>query len=176
MKESEFMIESEKANVVGKTYLSAETLELGSQLAKADLTLPTSKRGVAKMLERICKVAGLPAMNPHVMRKIFFTTACNLNINRDIIRVLMFKGLGKDILAYILNRGELRQAWEQITNAIPLEKKNNGTVSLNVDLIAKALARLITRELGKNTPAIDFGISLGKRETPMDTIKRYLET
>jgi integrase len=148
MSEKEFLIESEKENVVGKVYLSNETLELSNQLDKAGQALPTTKRGIAKMLERMCKTAGIPAFNPHLMRKIFFTTASNLNINRDIIKVLTFKSVGKDILTYLLNREELRKAWQEITNAIPLENKSSGNgkvTSLEEDskLFAAALYEVV---------------------------------
>lgn len=128
IKDKEFLIESQKENVVGKVYISSETLELNDQMVKAGLALPTTKRGLAMMLTRICKISGLPTFNPHIMRKVFFTTACNLNINRDLIRVLMCKSLSKDVLGYILNREGLRQAWQQIVGAISLESKANGRV------------------------------------------------
>jgi hypothetical protein len=171
IKENEFLIESEKENVVGKVYISQETQDLYGQLEKASLTLPTTKRGISKMLERICKVCGLPAYNPHILRKVFFTTASNLNINRDILRVLMFKSIAKDVLTYLLNREELGQAWQQIINAIPLEKPT-GKADSNIDDIARALARLIKKEMTYPT----VGLGLLVEEPPMETIRRFLES
>lgn len=134
LKEKEFLIESEKESIVGKCYLSPETSELYNQLEEAGLTLPTTKRGISKMLERACNVAGVIVWNPHILRKYFFTTASNLNINRDILRVLMFKSVSKDVLTYLLNREELRISWQQIVNAIPLENRNGKITNVEKEL------------------------------------------
>ena len=148
MKSEEFMIESEKEGVVGKVYLSTQTLELSNQLVKAGLSLPRTKRGIALLLERACKKSGIPAFNPQVMRKFFFSVGCNLNVNRDILRVLMFKSVGKDVLTYILNREELREAWFQIIIAIPLEPKNNTKSDREtLDLVMRCLRRLIEERM-----------------------------
>jgi hypothetical protein len=144
VQEKEFIIESEKEQVVGKCYISEETLELHSQLETAHLKLPNTKRGIAKLLERACRVSGVSKWNPHLIRKYFFSVGCNLNINRDILRVLMFKSVSKDILTYILNKEELREAWLQIIKTIPLENKANGRVTdieKRLELMTKVLKK-----------------------------------
>jgi integrase len=180
IKDQEFLIESEKENTIGKVYFSDSTLELDNQLEKAGLGLPTTKRGIAKMIERICKVADLPIFNPHIMRKIFFTTASNLNINRDIIRVLMFKSVPKDVLTYLLNRSELREAWQQITNAIPLEKKANGKIGNlqeALDIVMRVQRKRIEKELslqGYQIPSQGLGLIVKK--TDKEVLEEYLKS
>jgi integrase len=177
MTEGTFLIESEKENVPGRVYISEMTLGLATQLQKSGLELPTTKRGIAKMLERICKIAGVPVFNPHIMRKIFFDTGCHLNVNRDILRILMFKTVNKDVLTYILSRDELREAWQQIVNSIPLEKVNGKANQLDVDTIAMALAKIIKRELGQSRGQYSSeSLALMTEESPMETIKRFLES
>jgi len=171
--EKEFLIESEKEGVVGKCYISEETLELYKQMEKANLSLPTTKRGIAKLLERACNVADVPKFNPHLIRKYFFTVGINLNINRDILRVLMFKSVSKDVLTYLLNRTELKDAWKLVVNAIPLEPRANGRVT-DVEemttLLARALIKLIERERGR-----PFGTMLGILAQGELTEREYLE-
>ena len=128
----EFMIESEKENVVGKVYFSDSTIELFNQMVKAGLSLPTTERGIAKILEKACKVADLPSWNPHLLRKFFFSVGVNLNINEITLKVLMFKSVPKDVLTYVLNKENLKTSWQMIVNAIPLEKSSgNGAERLD---------------------------------------------
>jgi integrase len=128
----EFMIESEKENVVGKVYFADSTIELFNQMAKTGLSLPTTERGIAKMLEKACKVADLPPLNPHLLRKFFFSIGVNLNINEITLKVLMFKSVPKDVLTYVLNKENLKTSWQMIVNAIPLEKTSgNGAERLD---------------------------------------------
>lgn len=181
IEEKEFIIESEKEQVVGKCYISEQTLELTSQLNKAKLSLPTTKRGIAKLLERACRVASTPVFNPHILRKYFFTTACNLNINRDILRVLMFKSVSKDILTYLLNRNELREAWEQIVNEIPLEAKSNGRVTNleeTLELVVKAIVKLVKPEVQRQmilkTPSQGLGLLELPKMSPREILQKYL--
>jgi integrase len=149
--EKEFLIESEKETIVGKVYISEQTLELYKQLQKANMSLPTTKRGIAKILEKASQIADVPKFNPHLIRKYFFTIGSNLNINRDILKVLMFKSVGKDILTYLLNRNELREAWSLVVNAIPLEQqRGNGRVNNlmdAMDLVLRVLRKMCIREL-----------------------------
>lgn len=59
IKKKEFLIESEKETVVGKVYVSMETLQLFKQLEEAGVSLPKTKRGVGKLLEKACRIANL---------------------------------------------------------------------------------------------------------------------
>jgi hypothetical protein len=176
--EGEFLIESEKENVVGKCYVSEETLELYKQLEKASLALPTTKGGIAKLLERISNVASVPVWNPHLLRKLFFTTATNLNINSNVVKVLIFKSVPKDILTYLLNRSELKEAWKQVINAIPMEAKTNGRVDSmqeSLDLLMKAFRKMVEKEL--NSGMYERGPYMELKEKPTDrqVLEKYLE-
>lgn len=178
VQEKEFLIESEKESVVGKVYISDMTLELYTQLEKARLELPKSKRGIAKLLERASKIAGTPKFNPHLLRKHFFTVASNLNINRDILRVLMFKSVPKDILTYLLNRNELRESWEQIVSQIPLEGKANGKVASleeTLELVVKAIVKLVKPEVQRQMLLKAPSQGLGLLELPKMSAKEILQ-
>lgn len=129
------------------------------------------------MIERICKVSSLPVFNPHIMRKIFFTTASNLNINRDIVRVLLFKKTPKDILTYLLSRSELREAWQQIIDVMPLEKKVNGKVSKleeDVELITKVVVKAVRELRGNQYITPSRGIGLLVKKTDKEILEEYL--
>lgn len=151
---NEFMIKSDKENVVGKCYFSDSTIELFNQMIKANLILPTTERGLSKMIEKACKIANLPMMNPHLFRKFFFSVGVNLNINEITLKVLMFKSVGKDVLTYILNKNELKESWNLIVNAMPLEPKNgNGRVKNieeSLDLVFKVLRRMVEKEMARD--------------------------
>jgi integrase len=170
IQQKEFLIESEKEEVVGKCYISDLTLELHSQLEKANLKLPNTKRGIAKLLERASNIAGIPKFNPHLVRKYFFTVGCNLNINRDVLKVLMFKSVSKDILTYLLNRTELKDTWQQIINQIPLEAKSNGRINdIQKELEElRMVMRVIARYISPS------GISEDMSED-MEILKKFLE-
>jgi integrase len=127
--QKEFMIESEKENVVGKVYLSEETSELYSQLKRTGQSLPFTRMGIAKILDRASRIAEIPHINPHLLRKFFYSVGVNLNINDSVLKVLMFKAIPKSDLTYILNRNDLRDSWQKIVNSILLESKNNGKIS-----------------------------------------------
>lgn len=173
IKEKEFLIESEKETVVGKVYISEETLTLFKQLKEADLSLPRTKRGIGKLLEKASRIANIPKFNPQLMRKYFFTIATNLNLNRDIVRVLTFKSVSKDILTYWLNREDLRDFWKKVINAIPLESRPNGRISSveeMVALLSRVLIKLIEEERGR-----PFGTVLGILAKGELNEREYLE-
>ena len=121
------------------------------------------------------------------MRKYFFTTATSLNLNRDIVRVLTFKSVSKDILTYWLNREDLREFWKKVINAIPLEPRANGrvtdieeTVTLVSECIAEMLRPIIERKLLERQLSRG-GETLGLLRRPdlesmsaMDVLKTYL--
>jgi hypothetical protein len=179
MTEGTFLIESEKELVPGRCYISDMTVELGTQLQKSGLELPTTKRGIGKMLERICNIAGIPVFNPQIMRKIFFDTGCNLNINRDILGVLMFKAVNKDILTYLLSRNELREAWQQIINALPLEKANGKVSNLQeaLDLVMKVQRKQIEKELQlQGYDITSQGMGLIVKKTDREILEEYLQS
>jgi integrase len=148
---TEFMIESQKECIVGKVYVSDSTIELFNTMRKAGMSLPKTEGGVIKALQKACKIADVPFLNPHLFRKHFTSVAINLNINETIIKVLTFKSVPKDMLTYFLNRTELRETWQKVVLQTPLQK-TNGNGRLNnveeiVNLTLQAMAKLVLPEV-----------------------------
>lgn len=172
----EFQILSQKEKVMGMAYTSQETRDLFKQLENSKINLPRTQRGVDKMMTKACQIAGtVKRLNQHLWRKLFISKAIDLGISEMIWKLLTFKTVPATDATYFLNGSELGTYWEKITTAIPLEKKANGKASqLDVDIIAKALARMINRELGYQTPTAGLGLLV--EESPMETLKRYLES
>ena len=103
------------------------------------------------MLERACSNAGIPhKINQHLLRKLWISTATNLNLNQVIIKILSFKSVSEDVLTYFLDRTDLRDAWQKVVDMLPLEPRTNGRVD-NIqealDLVMKTLRKMIEREL-----------------------------
>lgn len=172
----EFQILSQKEKIVGKAYVSDTTKELFKQMTEAGLKLPRTGRGIDKMMAKVCQIAGMPQrLNQHLWRKLFISKAIDLGISEMIWKILTFKKVPISDGTYFLNGSELRTYWEKIVTGIPLEKKTNGKANqTDVDMIAKALARMIKRELDQQTPSIGLGLIVEK--APMETIKEYLES
>ena len=145
--EDEFLIESQKENVVGKVYISPETREL----FKRKPNIPKSERGIAKFLERACNVAGLPKINQHLLRKVWISQAINLGIQETILKILTFKAVEKSLLTYFLDRSDLRESWQKVVNSLPLETaKANGRVNTLMqatDLVLQVLRELCIEKL-----------------------------
>ena len=150
IQQEEFLIKSQKENVVGKVYISEETQGLFEML-EGNGTLPTTQRGVDKLLQRACKNARIPhKINQHLLRKLWISTATNLNLNQMVIKILSFKSVPEDVLTYFLDRTELREAWQKVIDALPLEPQANGRVDNlqeAMDLVMKTLRKMIEREL-----------------------------
>ncbi|MCJ7770831.1 hypothetical protein MUP37_04545 [Candidatus Bathyarchaeota archaeon] len=126
----EWMIESKKENVVGKCYTSPETQELFRQLKKANIELPRTQRGIDLMMDKACRIAGLPQrLNQHLLRKVWITKAIDLGIQETIIKILSFKSVPEEMLTYFLGRSDLRDYWKRVTDSIPLEGKSNGRLT-----------------------------------------------
>jgi hypothetical protein len=174
----EFQILSQKESVVGKAYVSEQTQTLFKQLTEAKLKLPRTGRGIDKMMAKVCKISGMPQrLNQHMFRKLFISKAIDLGISEMIWKILTFKTVPISDATYFLNGSELRTYWEKIVSGIPLEKKTNGKASqVDVDMIAKALARLIKKEIQMDYAMPRIGIGLIEEENPMEAIKKYLES
>ena len=140
----EFTLLSGKENVIGKCYVSEQTQELFKQLKISTIELPKSGRGINIMLERACKVAGIPKINQHLLRKVWISKAIDLGLSEIVVKVLTFKSVDESMLTYWLNREELRDFWRQIINKIPLEAKMNKSV-----INAKELAQIALEGLGE---------------------------
>jgi hypothetical protein len=149
--QEEFMLLSEKENIIGKVYLSSETHELFKRCKEANVELPRTQKGIDKLLERACKLAGIPhKINQHLLRKVWISSAINLGLNEIVIKILSFKAVPQDILTYFLERSDLKESWLKVVNALPLKPQGNGRITNlqeNVELIGKVLAKLILKEL-----------------------------
>jgi integrase len=142
IQQGEFLIKSEKENVIGKVYISEETKDLFSKNPE----LPKSQRGIDKLLKRACEITGINPLNQHLLRKFWRTTATNLGIQETIIKILSFQAVPQATLTYFLDRTELEDSWLKIISALPLEPKSNGKLSnLEEDskLFAEALWELV---------------------------------
>ncbi len=127
----EFLVLSQKENVVGKVYITPETQALFRQLKTANIQLPTTARGIDKMMVNACTVAGFnKRINQHLFRKIWISAAINLGLSEPIVKILSFKSVDSSLLTYMLDRNDLKNSWQRVIDSMPLEPKNgNGKVS-----------------------------------------------
>lgn len=127
----EFLVKSQKENVVGKVYISDATKALFTQLKEAHIELPSSQRGIDKMMTVACKMAGFDKrINQHLFRKIWISQAINLGLNETIVKILSFKSVDPSMLTYMLDRNDLKDSWQKVVDSMPLEPVNgNGKVS-----------------------------------------------
>jgi hypothetical protein len=157
IKSGETVVLSCKENVIGKCYFSDATRILYEQLEKSGKTLPTTQRGIDKMMQIGCKTAGLPRrVNQHLLRKLWISTAINLGLNEVIIKILSFKSVPQETLTYYLDRENLREPWQRVVDALPLETVMNGRVSDlqrrydELEGVMRVLARYIKEDMERN--------------------------
>ena len=143
IRQGEFLLVSQKENVVGKCYISPETQELWERVNE----MPKTQKGIYGMLSKWCTISHIHNINPHLLRKWWKTTAVNLNLNEIKIKILTFKSVPKDLLAYYLDKEELREAWQKVIQSLPLENKANGRVT-NLE---KAIGNLEAENIGFKT-------------------------
>lgn len=174
----EFLFKSGKEHTVGKCYVSSETIEIWERVTN----MPQSQKGIYKMLQKACEVAGVHRINPHLLRKWWHTTATNLNLNDTIIKILEFKAVPKSILTYYLDREELRNSWKRVVEALPLEPKSgNGRVDNlmgAMDLVLKVLRKMVIKELkteGYNQEGMLGIIRDYSRLTHREILEKFLE-
>jgi len=183
----EFLIKSNKESIVGKVFLSEETIDLFERFWK---TIPESKyafstpsgerydpTGINKMLKRASKKAGLEDLKitQHSFRKLWITTAINLGMQTEIIKILSFKSVDPSLLTYFLDREDLRDQWQRVTSFLSLEPRANGRVdTLNeaVDLILKTLRKMILKEVSADQASGYLGLV---RDYSRMTLKEILE-
>lgn len=152
------MIQSHKEGMIGKVFLSEETIDLFNRLWK---TVPESEyafsgpsgerydqSGINKMLKRAAKKAGLEdlKLHQHSFRKLWITSAINLGLQEIVIKILTFKSVPQDMLTYFLDREDLRDQWKKVTDFLSLEPRANGRVNNleeMIDLMAKDLTELL---------------------------------
>lgn len=169
----EFDLLSKKEKVLGRCYVSEQTKELFQQLKTSGLRLPKTARGVGLMMLKSCKICGLPVLNQHLWRKIFASKCLDLGISETAWKFLLFKSVNSSDATYLMNSSSLRDQWQKVIDSLPLVAKTNGKASQGeVDIIAKALARLIKREI--DAPSVGLGLIV--EESPMEILKRYLES
>ncbi|MGA2310092.1 MAG: hypothetical protein ABSG57_11175 [Candidatus Bathyarchaeia archaeon] len=145
----EFLLQSKKEGVVGKCYISEETKALFRQLRTAKISLPITQAGIDKMMASACKIAGLEKrINQHLLRKIWISTAINLGVPEIVYKILSFKTVPQELLTYYLDRNELKDYWQKVVSALPLEHSNGNNGRVNnieeaLDLVMSALRKLI---------------------------------
>jgi len=180
IQQGEFILLSGKEKVVGKCYISEQTQELFNQLKASGMVLPKTGRGINIMLERACKVAGIPKINQHLLRKVWISKAIDLGITDIIIKVLTFKSVDNSMLTYWLNRTELKEHWKRIINALPLEAtQTNGRISNlqeAMDMVLKVLRKMIIKELESEGYSEGLGLLIDYRKlTFKEILEKYLE-
>jgi hypothetical protein len=171
--EEGFDLLSKKEKILGRCYISEQTKELFKQLKASGLKLPTTARGIGIMMLKASKVCGLPVLNQHKWRKIFASKCLDLGISETAWKFMLFKSVSHSDSTYLMNSSNLRTQWQKVIDALPLIPKTNGKASqLDVDVIARALAKMIKREL--DIPNV--GIGLIVEEEPMETLRKFLES
>ena len=118
----EFMIKSEKANVVGKVFLSDETIDLFKKywdiVPKSEYAFssPHDQTNINRMLKASAKKAGVKKkLTQHSLRKLWITSAINLGLPEIVYKILAFKSVSQDMLTYFLDREDLRDYWKKVT-------------------------------------------------------------
>lgn len=162
IKRKEFLLESGKEKIVGKCFVSEETLNLFEKYWK---TVPESnyaftapnggsydQSSINKMLKNATEKTGLKInMHQHLFRKLFITTAINLGLQSEVIKILTFKAVDQSFLTYFLDREGLRNEWQKVIDVLSLEpNRANGRIDNlqeALDLVMKTLRTMIQREL-----------------------------
>jgi site-specific recombinase XerD len=174
----ETVVLSRKENVVGKCYFSDSTRALYAQLEKAGRSLPTTQKGVDKMMENACHAAGLERrINQHLFRKLWISTAINLgSLNDVVIKILTFKSVPQEMLTYYLDRQDLRESWQKVVDALPLETVNNGRITDlqkrydEMEGAMKVIARFVVEHMRKDQTKFKSA----KRTDDLRTLEEYL--
>jgi len=153
----EFKIQSRKENVIGKIFLSKETIDLFQRFWK---TVPESEyafctptgdhytpNGIRKLLRRASEKAGLEDLKitQHSFRKLFFTIGVNSGIPEMVLKILMFKSVPSDMLTYYMDREDLRDFWTKIVDQLRHAYMNNNRVEdvmKTVDMMKETLTAL----------------------------------
>jgi hypothetical protein len=159
----EFLLQSKKEDVVGKCYVSQETRTLFEQLRTAKIILPITQSGINKMMSDGCRIAGLSKrVNQHLLRKVWLSVAINLGIPEIVYKILSFKTVPQELLTYYLDRNELRDYWNRIITALPLESRTNGKVT-DMQKELEEL-RTVMRVLAKYTQLLKQTVAYKRRE------------
>jgi len=136
----EFMIESKKEKVIGKIFLSDETINLFHKLwnivpeSEYAFSTPSGQQydqtSINKMLRTSAKKAGLNiGIHQHSFRKLWITTAINLGLQTEVIKILSFKAVNPSFLTYFLDRDDLRDSWKRVVDVLSLDSMADGRVT-----------------------------------------------
>lgn len=161
----EMMFKSGKEGIVGKCYITPGTLDL---LKRAKL--PSTSKGIAKMLLKGCEIAQIHAINPHLLRKWWISKALDLGLSDIVVKILSFKSVEQSMLTYWLSRDDLREKWQTVINALPLENQVNGRIGKvqdDMSILMRALGRLIMEQKQLE------GISLLDDNSTMEFLRSY---
>lgn len=178
----EFDLLSKKEKVLGRCYISDQTKELFQQLKTSGLKLPTSARGIGLMMEKACKISGLPMLNQHKWRKIFASKCLDLGVSDTAWKFLLFKTVSRSDATYLMNSSNLREQWQKVIDSMPLVPKTNGNGKIDnlkdaVDLVMSVQRKLIEKELnarGYNIPSQGLGLIVQK--TDREILEEYLKS
>lgn len=186
---TEFLIQSKKENVIGKVFLSDETIDLFQRfwetVPKSEYAFSTSTgdrytpNGIRKLLRRAAQKAGLKdlELHQHQFRKLFFTIGVNSGIPEMVLKILMFKSISPDLLTYYLDREDLRDYWRKIKDQLSLEPRANGKITnieQMVDLMLQAWKKMIIKEL-KGRPISGITPIVFEEMSAEELLKLFLE-
>ena len=185
----EFLLKSEKENVVGKVSLSEETIDLfekfWANVPKSEyaFSTPSGKKydqtSINKMLRAATKKAGVnKKITQHTLRKLWITSAINLGLPEIVYKILTFKSVPPDMLTYFLDREDLRDYWKRVVDFLSLEPQANGRIgSLQEDmqLLARALIKLIEQEKRGRSFGAMLGILAKGKLTEREYLEQYLK-
>jgi len=147
----EFLIKSEKANVIGKVFLSMETIELFEKYwntvrkSPYAFSSPHDQTNINRMLKAAAQKAGIQKkITQHSFRKLWITSAINLGLPDTVWKILSFKSVPQATLTYFLDREDLRDFWQKVVTHLSLEPKPNrvGDMEKTVDLLKETLTTL----------------------------------
>lgn len=183
---SEFLLKSEKENVVGKVFLSNETIDLFKRYwttvpeSEYAFSSPTGYKydqtTINRTLKAATKKAGIDKkITQHSLRKLWITSAINLGLPEIVYKILSFKSVSPDMLTYFLDREDLGNYWKKVTDFLSLEPTANanarvGNLEEDMQLLARALMKLIEQERGR-----PFGAMLGMLAKGEVSEREYLE-
>jgi len=185
---SEFLLKSEKENVVGKVFLSNETIDLFKRYwttvpeSEYAFSSPTGYKydqtTINRMLKAATKKAGIDKkITQHSLRKLWITSAINLGLPEIVYKILSFKSVSPDMLTYFLDREDLRDYWKRVTNVLSLEPKavNNklGNLEDILEKVGIALAKSFTN-MAREQLKEDGVIGLQTQEE-LDPMKDWLK-
>lgn len=179
---------TEKEDVLAKSFLSGETVELLKvylpTLLPENPFLFQSNHGkhldqdsVNRIVKDLVKKAGIlvpkkKRVRFHAFRKLFLSTCANLSVDPNMAKLMVGKSVDKSMLAY-LNGVEYRKAFEKIGKGLavtePVEKAKEEVIEKLEDTVG-----FLKREVSAHKQAWEIGEK--KREEEIKVLEqKYLE-